>query len=176
MSKKATRLTASRITYATGRDGKPVGKKLRRLPDFDKAFTSLTETQQRDLGTILSAIRNGQVIEDRFYRRGIGTTSDELLRKEGIKHLHLGGQGSNCILYLIEYEEEVVLVEISDHRYLDSKPVGKGLPHAGIQAEEKAIRSAAEQEEAKRAEDDAKLAAAKEKLLSGKRRKPDTIE
>lgn len=167
MSNKAERQKTPRITYALDRHGKPKGKRVDSLKSFSTPV--LSDRQAQDLATILSCIQNGLELDDRYYRRGLGATTDTLLAKHGVMHLHLGGQGSNCILYLIQYSDHVLLIEVSGHGYLDSVPEGKGLPYGEIQESEKRVQADADTKAAQ-------LTASREKLLSGKKRKPDPTE
>lgn len=163
MTSKVRRLDAPRIAYALDRNGKPRGKRVDYLNSFETP--NLTERQQQDLARIISCIQNGRELDERYYRSGIDTDYDELLSKLGVKHLHLGGQGSDCILYLIEYSDHVLMIEVSNHKYLDAVPPGLGLPHGEIQKAEKAAQAAADMKAAK-------LAASREKLLSRKKEDP----
>lgn len=79
-----------------------------------------------DLFSIIHAIGAGDLVPNRCYRHGIERNfpRDELLEDRGIKHLHLGGADSDIILYLVEYEEFVLLLEIGTHRDLETEPPG----------------------------------------------------
>jgi hypothetical protein len=52
---------------------------------------------------------------------------DRLLDELGVKHLHLGGRGSDIIVYLEEFDAWVELLEINTHVHLESEPRGKDL-------------------------------------------------
>ena len=62
----------------------------------------LSEAQLRDYAMIVSLIRIGGDLEP-YYRRS--ETADRLLKTRQILHMHLGGPGSNAILYVIQYPE-----------------------------------------------------------------------
>jgi hypothetical protein len=92
-----------------------------------KDYTGLggREPYLSDLLEIIRRIDQGLEIPLKFYRTGLDTTPDELLEATGVKHLHLGGRGSNVLLYLVEYDSFVVLLEINDHKHFGQLPVGK---------------------------------------------------
>jgi hypothetical protein len=79
-----------------------------------------------DLLAIIYAIGAGNLVPERCYRHGVDRNHprDELLEDRGIKHLHLGGADSDIVLYLVEYEEFVLLLEIGTHRDLETEPPG----------------------------------------------------
>ena len=77
-----------------------------------------------DLEELLHRIGEGFALPDRFYRAGFDKGGDELLEIEGVKHLHLGGRNSDVLVYLVEYEHVVQLLEINDHKAFSSKPIG----------------------------------------------------
>ena len=67
----------------------------------------LNDRQERDYITIRGLIRTGGDL-GLYYRGSI--TSDRLLKLLKVLHLHLGGPGSDAILYLIQYPEHVLFV------------------------------------------------------------------
>jgi hypothetical protein len=77
-----------------------------------------------DFNELVDCIHNGHEIDPRFYRREIGLNKDRLLEETGVKHLHLGGSGSDVIVYVLEREDDVLFLRISDHRYLEDEPRG----------------------------------------------------
>lgn len=77
-----------------------------------------------DLLHIIDCIEHGRTLPPRYYRKNVDTTTDQLLDVVGIKHLHLGGQNSNVLLFLIELDTHVVLLEINDHKNFYKKPIG----------------------------------------------------
>lgn len=79
------------------------------------------------LNEIIDCIHNGWPIDERFYQGQIDRQGDRLLREVGVKHLHLGGQGSDIIVYLAEFEDWVELLEINTHVHLEDEPRGKDL-------------------------------------------------
>lgn len=77
-----------------------------------------------EFNELQDCIHNGDSVPDAYYRIGIGKTKDRLLAETGVKHLHLGGRGSEVVVYLIELVDRVVFLRISDHRYLEDQPRG----------------------------------------------------
>jgi hypothetical protein len=47
-----------------------------------------------------------------------------LLEETGVKHLHLGGRGSETVVYLVELADRVIMLRISGHAYLEDEPRG----------------------------------------------------
>lgn len=92
------------------------------VDEFD-VFVRLTEADQEALLDIIEYIEQGKSL-DRFYRRGIGLTRDELLEKYGVMHLHLSSKSSKALLYLVQCDSFVVLLEVNDHKHV-KHPVGK---------------------------------------------------
>lgn len=72
--------------------------------------------------TLTDCISHGRHIPLHFYRRS--TRVDDLLVQEGIKHLHLDGGGGDILLFLVEYEDAVVFLEINSHDHLKDDPPG----------------------------------------------------
>lgn len=64
------------------------------------------------------AIVAGGPIPEGCYRKGLGTTPDPLLVNHGIMHLHLGSPRTRTLLYLIQYADRVVFLELNDHKYV----------------------------------------------------------
>lgn len=80
-----------------------------------------------DLATLIYLLGQGSPIPDRFYRNFVGDGNDRLLDEQGIKHLHLEGATSDILLFLVEYDEKVLLLEINDHNAFAEQPVGSTL-------------------------------------------------
>lgn len=54
---------------------------------------------------------------DEFYSATAGHPDrDPLLRDYGVMHLHLGGKGSDTLLFLMQFADKVVLLETNTHR------------------------------------------------------------
>lgn len=82
----------------------------------------LTERQVADLDRIRGLIAIGGDLTP-YYRRS--NMSDGLLARQQILHLHLGGPGSDAILYLIQYPGHVLFLAVDGHVHLDDIPPGK---------------------------------------------------
>lgn len=107
-----------------------------------------------DLATLIYLLGQGSPIPDRFYRNFVGDGNDRLLEDQGIKHLHLGGATSNILLFLVEYEEKVLLLEINNHNAFAEQPVGSTLHRlhcSALASEDKVARMAAAFAAAKKA-------------------------
>src|SRR5579885_3154179 len=81
-----------------------------------------------DLATELLAIRRYIVsdleLPERYYRHGRFSTPDRLLDEDGIMHLHLGSPDTPELLFLVQFERDVVLLEISSHYHFEYDPPG----------------------------------------------------
>lgn len=78
-----------------------------------------------NLVTIVRCIENGYAIPEEYYRANRHDTPDELLEKLGVMHLHLDHPGCRELLYLVQFDEAVVLLEASDHIHVDTSPRGE---------------------------------------------------
>lgn len=83
-----------------------------------------------EFNELQDCVHNGWLIPDHYYRLGIGQTPDLLLKKTGVKHLHLGGSGSNTLVYLLELSDKVIFLRIAGHAYLEDDPRGSLLRRA----------------------------------------------
>ena len=107
----------------------------------DQQFASkidLNERQQRDYAEIVRLIGVGGDLAP-YYRRS--TRFDALLKHRRVLHLHLGGGGSDALLYLVQYPAHVLLIMIDTHVHLDDVPVGKKLPLLGMRRFEAELRA-----------------------------------
>lgn len=73
---------------------------------------------------IRRCVENGYRVPECFYRSDRDTTPDQLLEDLGVMHLHLGHPGTRELLYLVEFENVVVFLEVSDHVHVDTRPIG----------------------------------------------------
>ncbi len=73
---------------------------------------------------LMDCIANGWPVPDEFYRLEVDQNRDLLLERTGVKHLHLGGRGSDILVYLVELEDRVIMLRISGHAYLQDNPRG----------------------------------------------------
>ncbi len=80
-----------------------------------------------EFNELQDCIHNGWDVPEECYRLGIGVTPDSLLKEAGVKHLHLGGQGSNILVYLLEFKDHVRILRIAGHLYLQDRPRGSKL-------------------------------------------------
>jgi hypothetical protein len=108
---------------------------------------------ENDLNEIIECLGAGRYLPPRFYRRGIDRTPDQLLEDHGIKHLHLGAGNSDVLVFAVEFDDHVLLLEVSDHSRFGSKPHGTALRslHDTCMAEA-GERAAAEREKSEKAE------------------------
>lgn len=80
-----------------------------------------------DLEKIADCIEEGRPLERRFYRSGLDIDDDPLLEQEGIKHLHLENMGSDVLLFVVEYRDRVVFLEVNTHKHFKTEPKGSVL-------------------------------------------------
>ena len=102
-------------------------KEIVRTPAFNSDFAALTEADQLAIATIIEAIANGTDLPSKAYRRGHLTTTDSLLSREGIMHLHFSDTDDNQLLFVEQYDTYVVLIAISDHTEFRTTPKGRKL-------------------------------------------------
>lgn len=77
----------------------------------------MTPREKSDLEVLLLSIESGDEIPGDFYSATAGhPESDPLLRDYGVMHLHLGGKGSDTLLFLMQFADRVVLLETNTHR------------------------------------------------------------
>ncbi len=103
--------------------------KPKRISESDGFYIGpqLNERQLRDLATIQSLIKTGGDLSP-YYRRSGDRKGDRLLLDRGIMHLHLGGPGSDALLYLVQFPDDVLLLCVDTHIHLEDIPPGKKLP------------------------------------------------
>jgi hypothetical protein len=90
----------------------------------------------------------GRYVPAHFYRRGIGVTPDDLLDQDGIKHVHLDGGGGDVLLFVVEYHDAIVFLEINSHKHFEDEPPGSVLRslHANcLRREDKSARERLEE-------------------------------
>ena len=80
-----------------------------------------------ELDAIIESIERGDGVPETCYRAGIGLDRDGLLEDRGIMHLHLGGTGSDILLFLIQYSDRVVILETNTHVHFRTQPAGKNI-------------------------------------------------
>ena len=69
-------------------------------------------------------IATGGLIAETYYRRNRHTTPDKLLEQTGIMHIHPRGPGTSESLFLVQYEKNVLILEVSDHSHFAISPLG----------------------------------------------------
>lgn len=115
-------------------------KQIYRSPNFrDHTGLAGTEPFASNLLEFVRRIEQGHELPPKFYRNGIGQTPDDLLAHTGIKHIHLGTVKTDVLLFVQEFDDIVVLLEIADHRSnFHQVPVGATLTKnhiASVQAQ-----------------------------------------
>jgi hypothetical protein len=98
-------------------------KRVRRHEHFD-VRCDLDDDHEAAFIELVRCITNGERVPERFYRAGINSDTDELLERTGIMHLHLGHPGTEQLIFLVQYEDDVVLLEINDHKHFRTEPNG----------------------------------------------------
>ena len=89
-----------------------------------KAKPELRADIARKLYKLGLTIQSGLPLDESFYRRDRHNTPDELLTNTGIMHLHPLGEGTNELLFLVQYETCVLFLEVSDHDHFAVLPRG----------------------------------------------------
>jgi hypothetical protein len=82
---------------------------------------------REDLDDIIESIERGDGVPERYYRAGMDNDRDGLLSDKGIMHLHLGGKGSDVLVFLIQYADRVVLLETNFHAHFRTQPAGRNI-------------------------------------------------
>ena len=101
-------------------------KRVKLVETYSDHTGKVVESPYReDLIDLRRRIIGGLGIDPKFYRQNMEDSRDQLLTLFGVKHLHLGGQKSDVLIYLVEYEDYVAILEINDHKHFRSDPVGK---------------------------------------------------
>lgn len=74
-----------------------------------------TEPYASNLVDFYKRIEQGLELPPQFYRSHIGKTPDDLLAHTGVKHIHLGNTKSDVLLFVQEFDDFVVILEIAPH-------------------------------------------------------------
>lgn len=94
-----------------------------------------TEPYATNLAEFYNRIENGLELPPRFYRNHIGKSLDSLLAHTGVKHIHLGTTKSDVLLFVQEFDDFVVLLEIAHHTAnFNQVPIGDTLTRNHIQS------------------------------------------
>ncbi len=80
-----------------------------------------------ELDDIVDSIGRGDGVPEKYYRAGIDRDRDELLEQTGIMHLHLGGKHSDTLIFLVQYDDLVLLLESNSHVHFRTNPKGKNI-------------------------------------------------
>lgn len=95
---------------------------------FDRTGKGNTEPYRSNLLEFRCRIEQGHELPPRFYRNHIGKNVDELLDATGVKHIHLGTTKDDVLLFVQEFDDFIVLLEIADHKAnFNQIPIGKVL-------------------------------------------------
>lgn len=78
-----------------------------------------------DLKDIRNRIEQGWELEPHRYRKGIDQDDDGMLTRTGIMHLHLGKPPGDDLLYLVQYDNKVIFLEVSGHEVFSDHPPGR---------------------------------------------------
>jgi len=100
-------------------------KRVEESPRFDKTSYFRGKPHLAPfVAEIYEAIESGKPLPDWAYRRDLESTPDLLLERMGVMHLHLGSKSSNELLYVYQFDDYVVFLEISSHRHFETDPPG----------------------------------------------------
>src|SRR5690242_21744596 len=85
----------------------------KRLKIIDqRAFSEAEIAMITALARYLSA---GKGLPRDWYRTALFKNSDRLLKRRGYMHLHPGDMTSDVLLWVVQYDDAVALLTISDH-------------------------------------------------------------
>lgn len=87
--------------------------------------SEISEEAKADLRELVSLIEQGKRLPERYYRKDINTTADYLLDNLGIAHLHLVQKNSDELVYLAQFPDAVIILEVGTHRHFHTVPIGK---------------------------------------------------
>jgi len=106
-------------------ENKPKPVYLNQFQDF--AIVAHRPDLQDELDEIIESIERGDGVPEAYYRAGIDRDKDGLLDDKGIMHLHLGGKNSPILVFLIQYADQVVLLETNSHMHFRTNPAGRNI-------------------------------------------------
>lgn len=87
----------------------------------------LGQPEQEALLDLIEHIEKGHIVPQRYYRRGVDVSADELLVRHGIMHLHLGRPDTPELLFLSQYDTHVYLIGVTGHDPFRDRPPGSTL-------------------------------------------------
>lgn len=129
-----------------------------------------------DLKTLRRCVLEGRPLPPGFYRQGKGQDEDRALKEYGVMHLHLGGQKSDVLVFLMQFPDDVVALEINNHGPFSDHPPGRGVDarwRVAALVTLNEARAAAEQQR-QRAEEEVKALNASIRARLGIGKKPDS--
>lgn len=102
-------------------------KRIHLSPNWiDRTGKGNTEPYRSNLLEFRRRIEQGHELPPRFYRNHIGKDVDDLLDATGVKHIHLGTTKDDVLLFVQEFDDFIVLLEIADHKAnFNQIPIGK---------------------------------------------------
>lgn len=112
------------------------------LDKYFKSKSGLSSKEEQDFADITARIERGEDLSA-YYRASTGY--DKLVKEHQVMHLHLGGKGSDALLYLIQYPECVLFLCVDSHIHLNDVPVGKRFPLLGRRSHEKGLKAACDE-------------------------------
>jgi hypothetical protein len=80
-----------------------------------------------DLNDLIDLIEAGKPIPERYYRSGIDSYKDRMLRDYGINYVHLIHPGSDHVVFFVQFESQVVLLKVGSHSDMEDSPPGSAL-------------------------------------------------
>lgn len=106
--------------------GKPLDVIVSPLYKANSYYRGKPHLQQHVLD-IVDAIAGGEALPQWAYRSGIDSDDppDRLLSRYGIMHLHLGSKTSNDLMFLMQFDDHVVILAIGNHKHFAEDPPGK---------------------------------------------------
>jgi hypothetical protein len=96
-------------------------KRVHFIPGNRRSVT-LTAAQEDCLCDIRKRIQAGHQLPPFCYRRD--SSPDELLEREGIMHLHLSPTDRDEVVFLVQYDEHVVFLEVTNDAPFRDDPPG----------------------------------------------------
>lgn len=119
-----------------------IERKAKNIHEVDGFYIGidLTESQLDDLANIKSLIKIGGDLSP-YYRKSHDRATDKLLLQHKVMHLHLGGPGSNALLYLVQFTDHVLFICVDTHIHVDDIPPGKKINFFKIQEHIKSMQA-----------------------------------
>lgn len=102
-------------------------KAVEKAASFSTALIDGDDARTDELIDIIESIERGDGVPEAYYRKDIDTDRDRFLDRYGVIHLHLEHKGSDLLVYLVQYDDRVVLVALGGHDDLSINPPGRVL-------------------------------------------------